>query len=128
MLEGRVAARRRNFNYYYRHLADLPGIEFMTEPPWGRHTRWLTTLTIDHELFGAPREDDRLALEAANIEPRPVWKPMHLQPVFRQYEVFDGAVAERVFRDGLCLPSGSRLTEEKLSRVVAVIRRCYKAK
>lgn len=128
VLEDRVQARRRNFDYYYRHLSDLPGIEFMPEAPWGRHTRWLTTLTIDPETFGASREDVRLALEAANIESRPVWKPMHLQPVFRQYEAIGGTVAERLFRDGLCLPSGSQLTEEELSRVVEVIRRCYKAK
>jgi len=96
----------------------------MPEAPWGRHTRWLTTLTIVPEAFGATREDVRLALEAANIESRPVWKPMHLQPVYAQYEVIGGAVAERLFRDGLCLPSSSQLTEEELARVVAVVRRC----
>lgn len=125
VLEDRVAARRRNFDYYYRHLSDLPGIEFMPEAPWGRHTRWLTTLTIDPEAFGATREDVRLALEAANIESRPVWKPMHMQPVYAQYESIGGAVAERLFRDGLCLPSSSQLTEDELARVVEVVRSCY---
>lgn len=128
VLEERVAARRRNFEYYYKHLSDLPGVEFMPEAPWGRHTRWLTALTIDPEAFGATREDVRLALEAANIESRPVWKPMHLQPVFRHYEVIGGAVAERLFRDGLCLPSGSQLTEAELARVVEVVRSCCRAK
>lgn len=126
VLEDRVAARRRVFDYYYRHLSDLPGVEFMPEAPWGRHTRWLTTLTIDPDLFGATREDVRVALEAANIESRPVWKPMHLQPVFAQYEAIGGSVAERLFRDGLCLPSSSQLTETELERVVAVVRGCYR--
>jgi len=126
VLEDRVQARRRIFDYYYRHLSDLPGIEFMPEAPWGRHTRWLTTLTIDPKKFGATREDVRLALEAANIESRPVWKPMHLQPVFAQYEAIGGEVAERLFRDGLCLPSSSQLTEEELGRVVQVIRNCFR--
>jgi len=126
VLEDRVQARRRIFDYYYRHLSDLPGIEFMPEAPWGRHTRWLTTLTIDPKKFGATREDVRLALEAANIESRPVWKPMHLQPVYAGYETFGGAVAERLFRDGLCLPSSSQLTEEELNRVIQVIRNCFR--
>ena len=127
VLEERVAARRRNFAFYYKHLSDLPGLEFMPEAPWGRHTRWLTTLTIDPDAFGATREDVRRALDAANIESRPVWKPMHLQPVFRGYEVIGGSVAERLFRDGLCLPSGSQLTEAELSRVVEVVRGCCRA-
>jgi len=127
VLGDRVAARRRNFEYYYRALRDLPGVEFMPEAPWGRHTRWLTTVTFDPDVFGATREDVRLALEAANIESRPVWKPMHLQPVFRKYEVIGGTVAERLFRDGLCLPSGSQLTETELARVVEVVRSCCRA-
>lgn len=127
VLEARVAARRRVFEYYHHHLNDLPGIEFMPEAPWGRHTRWLTTLTIDPLAFGATRDDVRLALEAANIESRPVWKPMHLQPAYRRYEAIGGAVAERLFRDGLCLPSGSQLCEDELARVVEVVRRCCRA-
>lgn len=126
VLEERVTARRQIFEYYYRHLGDLPGLEFMPEAPWGRHTRWLTTLTIDPDKFGATREDVRRALEVANIESRPVWKPMHLQPVFAKYEAIGGTVAERLFRDGLCLPSSSQLTEEDLGRVVEVIRSCFR--
>lgn len=123
VLEDRVRARRRNFEFYLEALGDQPGIEFMPEAPWGRHTRWLTTLTIDPKLFGANREEVRLALEAENIEARPVWKPMHLQPVFAGYDRVGGAVAEDLFDRGLCLPSGSNLTEGDLSRVVDVIRR-----
>lgn len=96
----------------------------MPEAPWGRHTRWLTTLTIDPREFGASREDVRLALEAANIESRPVWKPMHLQPVYQNCEVIGGSVAEQLFREGLCLPSGSQLTEAELARVVEIVRVC----
>jgi pyridoxal phosphate-dependent aminotransferase EpsN len=122
VLEERVAARRRNFDFYLKALGELPGIKFMPEAPWGRHTRWLTTLTIDPAAFGATREAVRLALEAENIEARPVWKPMHLQPVFAGYESVGGAVAEDLFEHGLCLPSGSNLGAEDLERVVAVIR------
>ena len=94
----------------------------MPEAPWGRHTRWLTVITINPEEFGADRETVRLALEFENIEARPVWKPMHLQPVFAGCEAVGGSVAEEFFRDGLCLPSGSNLSETDLLRVVDVIR------
>jgi pyridoxal phosphate-dependent aminotransferase EpsN len=94
----------------------------MPEAPWGRHTRWLTTLTIDPEAFGADREAVRVALERENIEARPVWKPMHLQPVFASFDRRRGGVAEDLFRHGLCLPSGSNLTRQELERVVEVVR------
>jgi pyridoxal phosphate-dependent aminotransferase EpsN len=123
VLEERVQARRRNFELYQRELGDLPGLEFMPEAPWGRHNRWLTTLTIDPRRFGADRETIRLALEKENIEARPVWKPMHLQPVFSEFEAVGGAVAESLFRDGLCLPSGSNLSERDLGRVCEIVRR-----
>jgi len=122
VLEERVQARRRNFAYYKAMLGDLPGIAFMPEAPWGRHTRWLTCLTIDPDEFGASSEEIRLAMEAANIEARPVWKPMHLQPVFADCETIGGCVAADLFQRGLCLPSGSNLTPAELARVVAVIR------
>jgi dTDP-4-amino-4,6-dideoxygalactose transaminase len=123
VLEERVQARRRNFAFYQQTIGDLPGIDFMPEAPWGRHTRWLTVMTVDPAQFGADREAIRLALEAENIEARPVWKPMHLQPIFAECEAVGGAVAEQFFRDGLCLPSGSNLSEDDLGRVVDVIRR-----
>ncbi|MBK9091406.1 MAG: DegT/DnrJ/EryC1/StrS family aminotransferase [Anaerolineae bacterium] len=94
----------------------------MPEAPWGRNTRWLTCITVDPVRFGATREDIRLALEAENIESRPLWKPMHLQPVFHGCEVVGGSVAEALFRAGLCLPSGTALTAADLDRVAAVIR------
>ncbi|GMT98590.1 aminotransferase class I/II-fold pyridoxal phosphate-dependent enzyme [Corallococcus caeni] len=122
VLEDRVAARRANHAFYAEAFRDLPGIAFMPEAPWGRHTRWLTTLTIDPEAFGADREAVRVALERENIEARPVWKPMHLQPVFATFERRRGGVAEDLFRHGLCLPSGSNLTRQELERVVEVVR------
>lgn len=122
VLEDRVEARRGNFEFYREELGPLPGVEFMPEAPWGRHTRWLTTLTIDPARAGVSREDVRLALETENIEARPVWKPMHLQPVYRDYEAVGGAVAEELFERGLCLPSGSNLTRDDLQRVVEVVR------
>jgi dTDP-4-amino-4,6-dideoxygalactose transaminase len=121
VLPDRVRARRANFEYYQSRLAGVPGIRFMPEAPWGLHTRWLSCLTIEPADFGVDRDVVRLALEAANIEARPVWKPMHLQPVFTGFECFAGSVAERLFRDGLCLPSGSNLRRHDLERVVDVM-------
>lgn len=123
VLESRVAARRRNYEFYRVALADVEGIEFMPEAHWGRHTRWHTVVTIDPNTAGADREDVRMALEAENIETRPVWKPMHRQPVFAGCECVGGDVADALFATGLCLPSGSSLTESDLVRVADVIRR-----
>jgi pyridoxal phosphate-dependent aminotransferase EpsN len=122
VLDERVSARRRNFDFYHRALAGMPGIDLMPEAPWGRATRWLTCITVDPERFGAAREAIRLALEEEQIESRPVWKPMHLQPVFAGYECVGGAVAADLFDRGLCLPSGTAMTEADLLRVVAVMR------
>jgi pyridoxal phosphate-dependent aminotransferase EpsN len=99
----------------------------MPEADWGRASRWLTCLTIDPEAFGADREEVRLALEAENIEARPVWKPMHRQPAYAAYDAVGGAVADRLFERGLCLPSGSSLTEADRDRVVAVVRGVHEA-
>jgi dTDP-4-amino-4,6-dideoxygalactose transaminase len=121
VLEERVQARRANFDFYCETLGHLPGVHFMPEAPWGRHNRWLTVMTIDPLLFGADREKIRLALEAENIEARPVWKPMHLQPVFAHYQVVGGGVAENLFAQGLCLPSGSNLSPQELSRITQTI-------
>jgi dTDP-4-amino-4,6-dideoxygalactose transaminase len=122
VLEDRVEARRRNFEFYVRHLRDVPGIGFMPDAGWGRHTRWLTALTIDPKQFGTDREAVRVALEAQNIEARPVWKPMHRQPVFATCERVGGEVADEFFERGLCVPSGSNLAQADLERVVGIIR------
>jgi dTDP-4-amino-4,6-dideoxygalactose transaminase len=123
-LEQRVAARRAVFARYRESLSDLPGLSFAPEASWGRHARWLTCILIDPEVFGADRDVVRLALEAENIEARPLWKPMHLQPVFRGCEVVGGSVSAHLFGRGLCLPSGSSLSLEDQRRVEAVIRGC----
>jgi pyridoxal phosphate-dependent aminotransferase EpsN len=123
VLDERVAARRRNFEFYNEALGKLPGIEFMPEASWGTHARWLTTLTIDPREFGSDREAVRLALDAEGIEARPVWKPMHLQPLYAEAPIFSGAIADDLYARGLCLPSGSNLSETDLERVAAVIRR-----
>lgn len=122
VLEQRIEARRRNFDFYARALGDLPGIGFMPEASYGRSNRWLTCITVDPERFGATREDIRLALESEDIEARPLWKPMHIQPVFRGAAHRGGKVSERLFERGLCLPSGSALTENELKRIASVVR------
>lgn len=128
VLEERVQARRRNFAVYQQALGNLPGIEFMPEAAYGRATRWLTCLTIDPDAFGADREQIRLALSEQQIEARPVWKPLHLQPVFAECDRVGGAIAEDLFKYGLCLPSGSNLTMEDLDRVIAAIMAIYRQK
>ncbi len=126
VLADRVEAKRTIFDYYKNTLGDVPGIEFMPEPNYGRCTRWLTCLTIDPAKFGVDRETVRLTLERENIEARPVWKPMHMQRVFQGYERIGGEVAEDLFERGLCLPSGTGINEENLKRIVSTILGCRK--
>lgn len=125
-LQSRVAARRAVFARYVAGLADLPGISFMPEPAWGRSSRWLSAMLIDPQRFGADREVVRRALDAAGIESRPVWKPLHLQPAFRGARSIGGGVAAALFERGLCLPSG-RMTVGDQTRVIEVIRRLARA-
>ena len=125
MLKERVAARRRNFAFYQETLGDLPGIEFMPEADFGTSTRWLSCLTFDPNVGGIDREQVRLKLLEQQIESRPVWKPMHLQPVFSNCECANNGIAEDLFHKGLCLPSGSNLTDEELQRVTTQIRELY---
>jgi dTDP-4-amino-4,6-dideoxygalactose transaminase len=127
-LDEKIAKKRFINEFYRKALSDLPGVEFMPEAPYGKPNFWLTVILITPEKFGVDRETVRLALEAENIESRPVWKPMHLQPVFKDCRIVGGAVSEDLFERGLCLPSGTQMTEEDLSRVVATIRNCYKPK
>jgi pyridoxal phosphate-dependent aminotransferase EpsN len=122
VLEDRIAARRSNFDFYSANLADLPGLDFMPEADFGISTHWLTCILIDPDGFGATREEVTQALEADNIESRPIWKPMHLQPVFKDCGQRGGAVSERLFDRGLCLPSGSNLSEMELNRIVEIIK------
>jgi pyridoxal phosphate-dependent aminotransferase EpsN len=126
VLDARINARRRVNERYRELLADLPGVSFAPELdhlPGTRCTRWLTVIQLDPTRARATPEQLRLALDAENIESRPVWKPMHLQPVFTGCAVLGGAVAEELFARGLCLPSGSSLCDAEQARVVAVLRR-----
>lgn len=122
VLQDRVDRRRAIFGQYRTLLSDLPGLEFMPEAPYGRHNRWLTVVLVTPDEFGMDTNALRLALADANIEARPVWKPMHLQPVFHGCEVIGGSVSEDLFERGLCLPSGSAMTESDVERVCGVIR------
>lgn len=122
VLDERVEQRRANYRLYRETLGDVPGLAFMPEHRRSRSTRWLTCITVAPDDFGATREDIRLAMEAENIEARPTWKPMHLQPVFAGCRVRGGAVAEEIFERGLCLPSGSSLAEQDLLRVADLVR------
>jgi dTDP-4-amino-4,6-dideoxygalactose transaminase len=126
VLRDRVAARRQVFDSYRELLGDLPGLRFMPEHPAGSANRWLTVVTIDPANFGATRDEVRLALEADNIEARPVWKPLHLQPLFAGSRSRLNGVAEDFFARGLCLPSGSSLERGEIERVAAIVRGCAK--
>lgn len=95
----------------------------MPEARYGRSTHWLTVIQLDPKTTGTTPEDLRLKLESANIESRPVWKPMHLQPVFADAKCVGGAVAESLFAYGLCLPSGSSMTDDDVDRVSDLILR-----
>jgi pyridoxal phosphate-dependent aminotransferase EpsN len=121
VLDDRIAARRRNRAFYERAFADVPGVRFMPVASEGTWNGWLTVIVVDPKAFGATREQIRVALEKENIESRPVWKPMHLQPVFADCPMRGGAVSAAIFEDGLCLPSGSSLTVAELERVASLV-------
>jgi len=125
-IEERVSARRKVFDYYSNSLGDADGISFMPEAGYGLGNRWLTCILIEPRRFGATREDVRLALEAENIESRPIWKPMHMQPVFNGCRTRGGRIAEEIFEKGLCLPSGGGLSPADQDRVIDVITRIGK--
>ena len=123
-LQERIDRRREIFARYLERIGRLPGITPMPEAAYGRHTRWLSVFLFDPERFGANRETVRLALERENIESRPVWKPMHLQPVFAGVRCVRGAVAERLFEQGLCLPSGADMSDADVDRIADIIVHC----
>ena len=121
-LPARIRRRREIFEFYRQALDGLPGVEFMPELSEGRCTRWLTCLTIDPAAAGLGRDHVLAALAADNIEARPLWKPLHQQPLYRGAAGFGGGVADRLFAHGLCLPSGSAMTDGDLQRVAGVVR------
>lgn len=121
VLENRIAKRREVFNRYSSFLRSKKGVTLLPEPTGYFSNRWLTTILIDPKEAKGSREDLRLALEKENIESRPLWKPMHLQPIFEKYPFYGDGTSEELFSIGLCLPSGSNLTEEELARIFTVI-------
>ncbi len=122
VLDDRVAQRRSNFEFYKSKLSNLKGVSFHNEPEGSFSNRWLTCIIVNPtETNGVTREDIRLALDKKNIESRPLWKPMHLQPVFENYPFYGDGTSARLFENGLCLPSGSNLTITDLELVVSTI-------
>jgi pyridoxal phosphate-dependent aminotransferase EpsN len=122
VLAVRVRQRREIAFRYRDAFADVPGIAFMPQSPHGVHTNWLSCFLIDPVRFGCSRDTLITALDAAGIESRPVWKPMHLQPLYRNAEYLGGEIAEDLFHRGICLPSSSSLSQEEQSRVVSAVR------
>ena len=123
VLEEHVARRREIHDLYVKLLDGVKGVKVMCQPEGGdfNSNYWLTCITVDPEEAGFTREDVRLALDGDNIESRPVWKPMHLQPVFKEAPFYGNGTSERLFEIGLCLPSGPMLTDQDIERVVKVI-------
>ena len=124
-VEARVQKRRDIFERYKEDLGSNPGVDFMPEATYGRANRWLTVMTLDPKLTGLKPIDIINALEEHNIESRPVWKPMHLQPIFEKYPFFTAeknkSFGEKAFETGLCLPSGTNLIEEDQHRIIELL-------
>ena len=119
VLDERVKSRRSNFDFYTKNLSNRSNFEFLPEPDGVFSNRWLTTVLL--KTPGLTPEKVRLALEENNIESRPLWKPMHLQPVFKASPFYGNGLSEKLFTDGLCLPSGSALDYVNLGRIVACL-------
>ena len=128
VLNERVAQRRANNQSYRDFFSGVDGITFQTEPNSDYFSNyWLTAILIDPALSGGiSREDVRLALDAENIESRPLWKPMHMQPVYEGTKFFGSGVCEKLFEQGLCLPSGSNLTEAEFDRIFSALSKIFK--
>lgn len=122
VLDQRVAARRANHDFYQALLANVEGIQFLDEPEGYFSNRWLSCIIIDSAVTGVSREDLRLALEKVNIESRPLWKPMHMQPLFANNDYYGTDFIEKLFIDGICLPSGSNLTPQEKERISSQLK------
>jgi pyridoxal phosphate-dependent aminotransferase EpsN len=118
VLDLRVEQRRAIAMRYRDALADLPGISLMPQAPYGLHTNWLSCFLVDEKQFGSSRDELIRFLDASNIESRPVWKPMHLQPLYASCARYGGEVAEDLFQRGICLPSSSSLSLEEQLYVI----------
>ena len=127
VLEEHVNLRREMHDFYVNFFKDIEGVSVFQEPNADFHSNfWLTCIVIDSDRLGKTREDLRLALETENIESRPLWKPMHLQPIFEEYPFYGGKFSEQLFENGLCLPSGSNLTESDKVRISSTLYHFFK--
>jgi pyridoxal phosphate-dependent aminotransferase EpsN len=124
-LSKKVARRRAHFAAYSEAFKNLPGLTMQPEALWGKSTHWLTCLTIDPVRSPVSAEAIRLALEKKEIESRPVWKPLHLQPVFAKAEYHGRGVSDRIFEQGLCLPSGSGMLDVERARVIDEVKKNF---
>ncbi len=126
VIDERIVQRRHNYYYYKEKLSDLPGIKFLNEPEGCFSNRWLTTILVDEEKTGGiSNKKIMLALEKERIESRPLWKPMHTQILYKNAKAFKNGVSEKLFSQGLCLPSGSNLKHNELDEVIARIRAMF---
>ena len=126
VLAERVEARRANHNFYQALLGEVKGVHFLPEPEGYFSNRWLSCLLIDpSQTGGITREDVRLALEKGSIECRPLWKPMHLQPLFTQAKHYGNSYSEELFELGLCLPSGSNLTDDQKQQIANQLKNVF---
>lgn len=127
VLPDRVARKREIFSIYQQRLAEMPGVSMMPEASFGESTRWLTVMLVDKDAFGASPLDIIEALEAENIESRPVWRPLHLHKAFDNCRSVNGKFAESLFEQGVCLPSGTAMTDSQVDRVCNIISGLKKA-
>jgi dTDP-4-amino-4,6-dideoxygalactose transaminase len=121
VLDNRVQRRREIFELYRASLEAVPGLSLMPEARYGDHSRWLTVIRLDRRISGITPEDVRLALERNNIESRPVWKPMHMQPALQDCKMVGGTVSRRLFEEGLCLPSGTAMSDNVVREVADIV-------
>jgi pyridoxal phosphate-dependent aminotransferase EpsN len=130
VLEDRVNSKRKIYNRYYCELSNIPGITFMPELKGSRSNRWLTTITIDEKKLGVTVNELLQSFAAENIEARHVWKPLHLQPLFKDYRFyslnFNDDIASKLFKTGICLPSGTGMLDEEQSKVISCLRKMVK--
>ncbi len=128
VLPERIKSRRKNFETYKDFFSSIDGVSFLEEPNEDYYSnRWLTTILVEPEITGGiTRETIRLEFEKFNIEARPLWKPMHLQPIFNECKYFGGSVSEEIFEKGLCLPSGSNLTDSDFERIFDVLNNLFR--
>jgi len=122
VLNNRIKKKREIFDFYKSNLSQIDGINFMPEASYGKSIRWLTCITLNPSKIKCIPEDIRIFLEKHNIESRPLWKPMHLQPVFKTYPAYINGVSQKLFSSGLCLPSGTSMTEDDLMRVINTLK------